>query len=241
MKDIILVGHHFASDHPPVLDELRQLFDVRIFDIMHLGDTLDTLRGQTITCAITRLEYYEFVAAVTTLLAPSGTSLNHCIAWNDVVTSWSPADLWQLGLCDVLDTSKPPLSVASRIADVCTSCRRHPPSLLTDRPDIFAESDGAAALSTLDHEIAHLVVRGMSDREISEVVNFSIQTVINRISRILRDHGFSNRTELATAQLRHSLRLYLEASMGDESTTPPERSDALSCRTAMTAASQDRR
>ena len=221
MKDLILVGHHFSTDHSDVIDALQPRFDVVIFDFLHLGETIDSLSGRTIASVVTKLEYFEFVAAVCALLAPTGTSVTHCVAWNDIPSTWSPSDLWQIGLCDVLDTSLTTDSTVSRIGDVCASCRSHPPSLLTDRPDLPAETEDRKALTGLDRDITHLVVRGMSDREISEVVNFSTQTVRNRISRILRDNGFSNRTELATAQLRHSFRQYLEASTGSESATPP--------------------
>lgn len=221
MKDLIVVGHHFSTDHSDVVDALRPGFDVVIFDFLHLGRTIDSLSGRNIACVVMRLEYFEFLAAVTALLAPTGTSVAHCVAWNDVAPTWSSSDLWQIGLCDVLDTSLTADSTVSRIGDVCASCDRHPPSLLIDRPDLLSDADDANALTGLDREITHLVVRGMSDREISEVVNFSTQTVRNRISRILRDNGFSNRTELATAQLRHSFRHYLETSTGSESTTPP--------------------
>ena len=192
-----------------------------IFDFLHLGRTIDSLTGRNIACIVSKLEYFEFVAAVTALLAPTGTAVGHCVAWADGVSSWSPSDLWQIGLCDVLDLSQSTDSIVSRVTEVSTSCHRHPPSLLIDRPDLLSDADDAKALTGLDREITHLVVRGMSDREISEVVNFSTQTVRNRISRILRDNGFSNRTELATAQLRHSFRQYLEASTGAESATPP--------------------
>lgn len=52
-----------------------------------------------------------------------------------------------------------------------------------------------------DREIVQLVASGFTDREIAEIVNYSHQTVRNRLSRILGDSGARNRTHLACMYL----------------------------------------
>lgn len=52
-----------------------------------------------------------------------------------------------------------------------------------------------------DREIVRLVAVGFTDREIAEIVNYSHQTVRNRISRILGETGARNRTHLACMYL----------------------------------------
>ena len=52
-----------------------------------------------------------------------------------------------------------------------------------------------------DREIVRLVAAGFTDREIAEIVNYSHQTIRNRVSRILCDTGARNRTHLACMYL----------------------------------------
>ena len=58
----------------------------------------------------------------------------------------------------------------------------------------------ANVLSTLndtDREIALLISQGMTDKDIAAAVHFSVQTVKNRVSKILTQVGATNRTQLA--------------------------------------------
>ena len=48
-----------------------------------------------------------------------------------------------------------------------------------------------------DKEIADLVSKGMTDKEIAAAMNFSVQTIKNHVSRILTAVGAANRTQLA--------------------------------------------
>lgn len=48
-----------------------------------------------------------------------------------------------------------------------------------------------------DKEIADLVAKGMTDKEIAAALNFSVQTIKNHVSRILTAVGAANRTQLA--------------------------------------------
>ena len=59
-----------------------------------------------------------------------------------------------------------------------------------------------------DKEIADLVSKGMTDKEIAAAMNFSVQTIKNHVSRILTAVGAANRTQLpvmiATANMSAS-------------------------------------
>ncbi len=52
-------------------------------------------------------------------------------------------------------------------------------------------------LSRSDYGIAELISRGRTDREIADELHFSLQTVKNKVSRILSAVGVENRTQLA--------------------------------------------
>lgn len=209
MRDIVVVGQHLATDYPELAGAVDDRFEVLIFDFMRLGDTVDALSGRRIACVVTRIEYLEFFAAVTTLLAPTGTRVSHCLAWGHSASTWSDSDLALLGLCGCLDMSLPLGDLVAEITGVCDACHRHPETLFTEHIDVLAGGRDGMSLSVVDDVIANLVVRGLGDREIADIVHYSNQTIRNKMSRILQDHGFDNRTELATAKLRHSFRTYL--------------------------------
>jgi DNA-binding NarL/FixJ family response regulator len=54
-----------------------------------------------------------------------------------------------------------------------------------------------SSLSEIDREIAYLVAQGLTDKDIAAAVHFGVQTVKNRVSKILTQVGATNRTQLA--------------------------------------------
>lgn len=73
-----------------------------------------------------------------------------------------------------------------------------------DKNPLVSDAMTATAIhvtDAVDREIVRLVASGFTDKEISDVVNYSHQTIRNRISRILGDTGARNRTHLACMYL----------------------------------------
>lgn len=58
-------------------------------------------------------------------------------------------------------------------------------------------SNVLSTLSQTDREIAILVSQGLTDKDIAAAIHFSVQTVKNRVSKILTQIGAANRTQLA--------------------------------------------
>ena len=61
-------------------------------------------------------------------------------------------------------------------------------------------SNGASIIEKLDdtdRQILRLIADGQSDKQIAEAVFLSVQTVRNRVSRLLNRFGKDNRTQLA--------------------------------------------
>lgn len=54
-----------------------------------------------------------------------------------------------------------------------------------------------SVLQGSDKQIAELIAKGMTDKEIAAAMNFSTQTIKNHVSRILTVVGAANRTQLA--------------------------------------------
>jgi DNA-binding NarL/FixJ family response regulator len=52
-------------------------------------------------------------------------------------------------------------------------------------------------LDAIDRQIADLIAQGLTDREIAASVHFGLQTIKNRVSKILTTVGAANRTQLA--------------------------------------------
>ena len=55
-----------------------------------------------------------------------------------------------------------------------------------------------------DRRILVLLTQGMSDSDIAEKIHYGVQSVRNRVSRMLHRSGFRNRTELAVKMLTRS-------------------------------------
>ena len=73
------------------------------------------------------------------------------------------------------------------------------------------EKNGVGAIRRLDANdrmIAELIARGYSDKQIAETVYLGLQTVRNRVSRMLSRFDKENRTQLALLFNEHSLELH---------------------------------
>ena len=66
-------------------------------------------------------------------------------------------------------------------------------------------NNALSSLSETDQQIARHISYGLSDKEIAETMHFSVQTVKNRVSRILRLLHLDNRTQLAVLVATESL------------------------------------
>jgi DNA-binding CsgD family transcriptional regulator/tetratricopeptide (TPR) repeat protein len=72
--------------------------------------------------------------------------------------------------------------------------------------DIGAAARAASPLSAREAEMAALVARAMTNRQIAERLVLSERTVETHVRSILAKLGFSTRTEIATWSLRHTAR-----------------------------------
>jgi len=82
---------------------------------------------------------------------------------------------------------------------------------LNDAIDKFPVGRGSTAPRVVeicrdetDRRILVLLTQGMSDSDIAEKIHYGVQSVRNRVSRMLHRSGFRNRTELAVKMLTRS-------------------------------------
>ena len=103
-----------------------------------------------------------------------------------------------------VDLSLPPWEVTRRIVDAVARC-----SKVDDPRASGPGSDRSAvglpdptSIDEVNARILTLIAFGLSDKEISTSMCLSAQTIRNRVSRMLQDGAFRNRTALATHFLR---------------------------------------
>ena len=72
--------------------------------------------------------------------------------------------------------------------------------------DLAGDSDGPAALTRREREIARLVADGLANRAIAEKLVLSERTVETHVRNLLTKLGLSNRTQVAAWALKHGLR-----------------------------------
>lgn len=76
------------------------------------------------------------------------------------------------------------------------------PSVVAER---LAERVSGAELTTREHEVLRLIVRGLSNREIGNQLHISEATVKTHINNLLSKLGVSDRTQAATTALQRGL------------------------------------
>lgn len=218
MSPLLLTGMHLHRAAPAHVEELKKYFEVCVLDFNDLAATVNVLSGRRVAGVVARFEYYQIFSALGSLLLATGTSFEHCLIWNHGTSVLSDDDLSQIGLCACIDVTANSREVAAHVWDLCQNCQRHPSPLLLDSSsfgDDTADSLGVVSPGA-DDLMADLVANGFSDHEIAEILNYSNQTIRNRMSRVLRTNGFDNRTQLGNARLRHSIQAYI----GDEPPNP---------------------
>lgn len=117
----------------------------------------------------------------------------------------SEPDAWYVylvmahGVSDVVDFRLPDQELETAIQVVIEGTDRVCSGLIDPQVDVVPViSDvGIVYADDIDRRIVSLVAAGYTDREIALIVNYSYQSVRNRISRILFNSGIRNRTQLA--------------------------------------------
>ena len=93
----------------------------------------------------------------------------------------------------------PTTELVEAIRDVHASIRRIDATAAREASQRISQSSRhkLVLLDPVDREIAELIAQGLTDREIAASVHFGLQTIKNRVSKILTTVGAANRTQLA--------------------------------------------
>lgn len=130
-----------------------------------------------------------------------------------VLTSFASEGLlveaYELGASAFLLKSGDASGLVSAIRDVAAGRRLINPADVR-AASISIERNGVGAIRKLDANdrlIATLIAQGYSDKQIAESVYLGLQTVRNRVSRMLSRFDKQNRTQLALMFAQHELEL----------------------------------
>lgn len=130
-----------------------------------------------------------------------------------VLTSYASEGLlveaYELGASAFLLKSGDASGLVSAIRDVAAGRRLINPAEVR-AASVAMERNGIGAIRKLDANdrmIASLIAQGYSDKQIAESVFLGLQTVRNRVSRMLSRFDKQNRTQLALMFAQHELEL----------------------------------
>lgn len=134
-----------------------------------------------------------------------------------VLTSFASEGLlveaYEIGASAFLLKSGDASGLVSAIRDVAAGRRLINPAEVR-AASVAIERNGVGAIRKLDANdrmIASLIAQGYSDKQIAETVFLGLQTVRNRVSRMLSRFDKQNRTQLALMFAEHELELTASA------------------------------
>lgn len=206
-KPLIVIGKMMAIQHQSVAVELSNNYDVVVIDLLEIGRAMKRLRGREVEAAILKMQTFTYFMPLLRSLAPTGTRLNHCIGRGPLVRDLPESIRHQVGFCGYLDLNLPLSTTVDQTMQICDSCNgeAHGAWSPTSLQHFHADLDHDRRLDEFDNQVVFLISRGFTDQQISHALNFSVQTIRNRVSHILKTYGFENRTELSWAQIQAAL------------------------------------
>ena len=104
----------------------------------------------------------------------------------------------EVGICEVVDLTMDRDAIGQKMLDLYAQLRRDLPMQNNILSSHVAEHQLLQNITDeTDRQILRLIALGKFDKEISEELFLSLQTIRNRVSRILTETGAKNRTHLA--------------------------------------------
>ena len=198
IKTLLCEDHALLRESLPLALQSEGDFEF-VGSVGNIGDAIGVAAREAVDVAL--IDLHLDGESGLSLVAHLRDSLPDCRSI--ILTGFVSDDLvyeaGRLGAFDVIDKHTSTKEIASRMRTAVGGRR-----LLDDFTRRAARERLADAgllayreLGTTDHEILSLIAQGMTDKQISQRVFLSAQTVRNRISRLLGLLGRDNRTQLA--------------------------------------------
>lgn len=198
IKTLLCDDHALVRDSLPMALEAEGDFTV-VGAVGTVGEALDLARREDFDVALVDLHLGG--ESGLSLVEALRDSLPDC---RTVILTGFPSDdlvyeAGRRGAFDVVDKQSSTKEIAARLRTAVAGrrmlddfTRRAAKERLVDKGLLTFKELGAT-----DREILSLIAQGMTDKQISQCVFLSAQTVRNRISRLLGLLGRDNRTQLA--------------------------------------------
>jgi len=198
IKTLLCDDHALVRDSLPLALEAEGDFAV-VGAVGSVGEALDVARREELDVALVDLHLGG--ESGLSLIEALRDSLPDC---RTVILTGFPSDdlvyeAGRRGAFDVIDKQSSTKEIAARLRTAVAGrrmlddfTRRAAKERLVDKGLLTFKELGAT-----DREILSLIAQGMTDKQISQRVFLSAQTVRNRISRLLGLLGRDNRTQLA--------------------------------------------
>ena len=196
----VLLCESAYSPLTTVADLLQQVPDVNVVSVARTGrHAVDVLNREAVDVSIHSEDTVELSRFIRNALHDDVSS-----SVARVVATPRPATpllvkAHQFGFDGVIQLPRTPEQIAADLVDVVsrrTSLSEHPTiKSLNLTPGILTRT--LTYSNQLDSGIADLVGIGLSDTEIAETLQITLQAVRNHIEQLLRDNQLSTRTQLA--------------------------------------------
>lgn len=196
----VLLCESAYSPLTTVADLLQQVPDVKVVSVARTGrHAVDVLNREAVDVSIHSEDTVELSRFIRDALHDDVSS-----SVARVVATPRPATpllvkAHQFGFDGVIQLPRTPEQIAADLVDVVsrrTSLSEHPTiKSLNLTPGILTRT--LTYSNQLDSGIADLVGIGLSDTEIAETLQITLQAVRNHIEQLLRDNQLSTRTQLA--------------------------------------------
>lgn len=193
-----------CDDHPIVRDAL-----VTVFEASPRLDVIGAVSSYDDALALLASTPVDVAVLDVRLEGKSGLDLARTIA-NDhpecrilfltaFVSDEIVFEASRLGAADLMDKAADPNDIIERVVEVASGHSYLNEARIADVAKRLTDRGILAllSLSSIDRRIVSLIAEGKTDKQISNAVFLSPQTVRNRISRILTQLGKDNRTQLA--------------------------------------------
>lgn len=203
-----------CDDHAMVRDALASIVntesDISVVGVTKgVADTIALLSSEPVDVVVldVRLEKESGIELARQIMADHPTT--HVILLTSFASEGSLVQAYEIGASAFLLKSGDASGLVKAIRDAAAGIRLFNPSEVRAAA-INLERNGLGAIRLLDANdrmIAALIAQGYSDKQIAETVYLGLQTVRNRVSRMLSRFDKQNRTQLALMFAEHESEL----------------------------------
>jgi len=194
----LFVGWLLAEKQASLIAHLEDHFNIFLFDLLAIRDTLDHLKVRRPDILLVRMEFVHLFTPLLQDLPHDRWHPTHLVALSDSNSPHSDRHDLHLKICSVIEEPVDDELIVRTLLEVFADCPAHQTqkqNIPAGNPIDNALRDGL--IDDFDSRILRLLAAGATNEEIAEALHFSSQTIRNRVSDMLKVLKLRNRTELS--------------------------------------------